>query len=59
MNSGIDETLPLPPCSWAILAASAAAAAPGMPWPVRDVVTADRNCVTRIVVRMAKPRLAP
>jgi hypothetical protein len=58
-DSGIAVTLPLPPRSWAILAACAAATGPGKPRAVSDAVIADRNCDSKIVPRMAKPRLAP
>jgi hypothetical protein len=51
--------LPFPPCSWAILPASAEAAGPGSPFAVSDEVILDRNSVIRIVPRMANPRLAP
>ena len=59
MNAGMAATLPLPPCSWAILAACADAAGPGRPWPVSEEVIADRNRVISRVPKMAKPRLAP
>jgi hypothetical protein len=59
MNCGMLATLPLPPCSWAILPASADAAGPGRPLPVSEVVMADRNRVISSVPKMAKPRLAP
>jgi len=61
MNCGMLATLPLllPPCRWAILAASADAADPGRPLPVSEAVMADRNRVISSVPRIAKPRLAP
>ena len=59
MNAGMAAMLPLPPCSWAILAASDEAAGPGSPRAVSEEVTWDRNRVIRIVPRMANPRLAP
>ena len=59
MNAGMAATLPLPPCSWAILAACADAAGPGRPLPVSEEVIADRNRVISSVPKMAKPRLAP
>jgi hypothetical protein len=59
MKTGMAETAPLPPCSWAILAASAAAAGPGSPRSVSEAVIAERNWLIRIVPRTAKPRLAP
>ena len=48
MNCGIAVMLPLPPCSWAILAAWAEAAGPGRPWPVREAVMAVRNRVIKL-----------
>jgi len=59
MNCGMVATLPFPPCSWAILAASEVAAGPGRPLAVSEEVTAERNRVISRVPRMAKPRLAP
>ncbi len=59
MNCGIAAGLPLPPCSWAILAASAAAAGPDRPLAVSEEVMAERNSEIKMVPRMAKPRLAP
>jgi len=38
MNAGIAAGLPLPPCNWAIFAASAAAAGPGTPRAVSEAV---------------------
>jgi hypothetical protein len=58
MNCGMAVMLPLPPCSWAILAASADAAGPGRPRPVSEEVIADRNAVISSVPKMAKPTLA-
>ena len=52
-------TLPLPPCNWAIFAASADAAGPGTPRAASEEVILDRKSVIRIVPRMANPRLAP
>jgi hypothetical protein len=59
MNCGMLAMLPLPPSSWATLAASAEAAGPGRPFAVSEAVILDRNSVIRIVPRMANPRLAP
>ena len=59
MNAGMAAMLLLPPCSWAILAASADAAPGGRPCAVSEEVIADRNGVIKTVPRMAKPRLAP
>ena len=59
MNAGMAAMLPLPPCNWAILAASADAALCGRPCVVSEEVILDRNAVIRTVPRMAKPRLAP
>ena len=50
---------PLPPCSWAILAASAAAAGPGRPLAVSEEVMLERKSEIKTVPRMAKPTLAP
>src|ERR1700722_11984958 len=49
----------LPPCdAWEMLAACVAAAWAGTPLEVSEVVTRLRISVTRIVPRMASPRLA-
>ena len=59
MNCGMLAMLPFPPCSWAILPASEAAAGPGRPFAASEEVTADRNRVISSVPKMANPRLAP
>ena len=38
MNCGMLAMLPLPPCNWATLAASAEAAGPGRPFAVSEAV---------------------
>src|SRR6185437_13506887 len=55
---GIDATLPLPAWDCDRLAASAAARPLGRPRATSDEVTWLRTWVTRIVPRMARPRLA-
>jgi hypothetical protein len=59
MNCGMAAMLPLPPCSWAIFAASAEAAGPGSPLAVSEEVIRERNSVIKTVPRIANPRLAP
>jgi hypothetical protein len=49
---------PAPPCAWPIWVASARARTAGTPWASSDVVTRERSPVTRMVPRMARPRLA-
>ena len=59
MNCGVAPTFPLPPWSWAILAACAEAAGAGRPRAVSEEVILDRNAEIKIVPRMANPKLAP
>jgi hypothetical protein len=59
MKCGIELVLPLPP-PWdacEIADASRAAWPLGTPWAVSDVVMRDRITETRMVPRMAKPKL--